>query len=155
MRRLLILIAMLTSALALASPALASNRVPTNVKQIAVTLTFPPAQNTKKPVHRTLTKPATVKRVISAVNQLKLAKTDRVMCPMFEVLGPKLTVVFRASAAGPALAEAQVDVSLGSHGSSGSSVCFPIRFSSGSAQTALIGNGFVRLIGGLIGTPIS
>jgi hypothetical protein len=155
MRRLLIVIAVLTSALALAAPALASNRVPSNVKQVAVTLTFPPAQNTKKPVHRTLTSPATVKRLITAVDALKAAQTRRVMCPMIEVLGPKLTVVFRATRTGPALAEAQVDVSLGSHGSSGSSLCFPIHFSAGTTQTALIGNSFVRLVGGLIGTPIS
>ncbi|HEX3803005.1 MAG TPA: hypothetical protein VHV75_09215 [Solirubrobacteraceae bacterium] len=158
MRRLLIVVAILALNLGLAAPALASNRVPSKVKQVTVTLTFPPRTGgSKPPVHRTLTKTATVNRVIKAVDALKAAQTRHTMCPMIEVLGPKLTVVFRAGGAGPnpALAEAQVDVALGTHGSSGSSLCFPIHFSAGSTQVALIGNSFVRLVGGLIGTPIS
>jgi hypothetical protein len=155
MRRLLIVVVTLALALGVAAPAVASNRVPGTVKQIAVTLTFPPrVGDSRRPVRRTLTRAATVKRVISAVDALKAAQT-RIMCPMIMILGPELTVVFRAGPAGPTLAEAQAEVTLGTHGSSGSSSCFPIRFSAHGVQTPLIGNSFVRLMGGLIGTPIS
>ena len=95
-----------------------------------------------------------MQRVIRAVNGLQPAK-QRIVCPMVMILGPVLTVVFRAGPAGPALAQAQVQVRTGTQGDSGSSSCFPIRFSAHGVQTPLIGNSFVRLMGGLIGTPIS
>ena len=147
----------LALALGVAAPAFASNRVPANVKRIAATLTFPGGIDGSRPtVHRTLTRRTTVQRVIRAVNGLQPSK-QRIMCPMIMVPGPILTVVFKAGGAGPnpALAQAQVNVVLGTHGSSGSSPCFPIRFSAHGVQSPLIGNSFVRLMGGLIGTPIS
>jgi hypothetical protein len=157
MRRLLIVVVMVALATGAAAPALATNRVPGNVRQIAVTLTFPPrVGDSRRPVRRTLTRRLTVQRVITAVDALNTAK-QRIMCPMIMVLGPELTIVFRAGPArsNPALAQAQVEVTLGTHGSSGSNPCFPIRFSARGVETPLIGNRFVRLIGGLIGTPIS
>lgn len=155
MRRLLILVVTLALALGVAAPAMASNRVPSKVKRIAVTLTFPGGvDGSRPPVRRTLTKRTTVQRVIRAVNGLQPAK-QRIVCPMVMILGPVLTIVFRAGPAGPALAQAQVQVRTGTQGDSGSSSCFPIRFSAHGVQTPLIGNSFVRLMGGLIGTPIS
>lgn len=157
MRRLLILVVTLAVALGIAAPALASNRVPGGVKRIAVTLTYPPRlDGSRRPIRRTLTKPATVRRVVKAADALEAAQL-RVVCPMIVILGPELTVVFKggAGAGYPTLAEAQVDVMFGMHGSSGSTACFPIHFSARGLQTALVGNSFVRLMGGLIGTPIS
>jgi len=108
----------------------------------------------RPPVHRTLTKRTTVQRVIRAVNGLQPAK-QRIMCPMIMILGPILTVVFKAGPAGPALAQAQVQVRTGTQGDSGASSCFPIRLTARGVQTPLIGNSFVRLMGGLIGVQIS
>ncbi len=48
-----------------------------------------------------------------------------------------------------------VPVTLGSAGSSGSSSCFPIRLSSRGRDQALLGNGFVRLVGEAIGIQSS
>jgi hypothetical protein len=157
MRRLLIVVVTLAVTLGITAPALASNRVPGGVKRIAVILTYPPrVDGSRRPIRRTLTRLATVRRVIRAVDALQGAQL-RGVCPMIMILGPKLTVVFKGggTAGYPTLAEAEVDVMLGTHGSSGSTACFPIHFSSRGLQTALVGNSFVRLMGGLIGTPIS
>lgn len=158
MRRLLIVVVTLALALGVAATAVASNRVPANVTRIAVTLTFPGGiDGSRPPVRRTLTKRTTVQRVIKAVNGLQPAK-QRIMCPMIMVLGPILTVVFKAggrAGPNPVLAQAQVQVRTGTQGDSGSSSCFPIRLTARGVQTPLIGNSFVRLMGGLIGTRIS
>ena len=155
MRRLLIVVVTLALALGVAGTAVASNRIPGNVRRIAVTLTFPGGvDGSRPPVHRTLTKRTTVQRVIRAVNGLQPAK-QRIMCPMIMILGPILTVVFKAGPAGPALAQAQVQVRTGTQGDSGSSSCWPIRLTARVVQTPLIGNSFVRLMGGLIGVQIS
>ena len=155
MRRLLIVVVTLALALGVAGTAVASNRIPGNVKRIAVTLTFPGGvDGSRPPVRRTLTKRTTVQRVIRAVNRLQPAK-QRIMCPMIMILGPVLTVVFKAGPAGPALAQAQVQVRTGTQGDSGASSCFPIRLTARGVQTPLIGNSFVRLMGGLIGVQIS
>jgi len=157
MRRLLIAGVTLALSLGVAAPAVASNRVPGKVRRIAVTLTFPGGvDGSRAPVRRTLTRRTTVLRVVRAVDALQPAK-QRIMCPMIMILGPILTVVFKTGRAGSnsALAQAQVQVRTGTHGDSGSSSCFPIRFSARGVQTPLIGNSFVRLMGGLIGTPIS
>ncbi|HUY58384.1 MAG TPA: hypothetical protein VMV16_01620 [Solirubrobacteraceae bacterium] len=158
MRRLLIVVVTLALALGVAASAVASNRIPGNVRRIAVTLTFPGGvDGSRPPVHRTLTRRTTVQRVIRAVDALQAAK-QRIMCPMMMViLGPVLTVVFKAGGAGsnPALAQAQVQVRTGTQGDSGSSSCFPIRLTARGVQTPLIGNSFVRLMGGLIGVQIS
>jgi hypothetical protein len=155
MRRLLIVVVTLALALGVAATAVASNRIPGNVRRIVVTLTFPGGVDGSRPtVRRTLTKRTTVQRVIRSVNGLQPAK-QTIMCPMIMILGPILTVVFKAGPAGPALAQAQVQVRTGTHGDSGASSCWPIRLTARGVQTPLIGNSFVRLMGGLIGTPIS
>jgi hypothetical protein len=158
MRRLLIAVVTLALALGVAATAVASNRVPGSVRRIAVTLTFPGGVDGSRPtVHRTLTSRTTVQRVIRAVDALQPAK-QRIMCPMIMILGPVLTVVFKAggrAGSNPALAQAQVQVRTGTQGDSGSSSCLPIRLTARGVQTPLIGNSFVRLMGKLIGTPIS
>jgi hypothetical protein len=139
--------------LGLGAPALAlsTRRVPSTAARIGVTLTFP--LGSRGPEHRNLTKAATVVEVVRATNALRTAQT-RGVCPMIMRLGPVLTVVFR-NARGSQLAEAEVQVVQGTHGNSGSSRCFPIRFTRGRQDAALVGNGWVRLIGHLIGTAIS
>ncbi|MGH2860828.1 MAG: hypothetical protein ACRDLT_04880 [Solirubrobacteraceae bacterium] len=139
----------------LAAPALASNRLPRGVKRISVRLTYPlkTVSGSRKPVQRTLTRAATLREAISATNALPRAKR-RGVCPMFVILGPQLTVVFR-NAGGTSVAEAQVQVTTGSRGSSGSSACFPIHFSSEGRDASLLGNGWVRMMGRLIGANIS
>lgn len=140
--------------LGLASPAFAGARVPAGVKRISVALTFPlVGSGTHKAVHRTLTKTATVRRVVGSLDALRAATVHGV-CPMFMRLGPQLTVVYRGSS-GQMLAETKVLVALGSTGTSGSSYCFPITFTGGSQSQRLVGNSYVRLIGRMIGTPIS
>ena len=154
MRRLLA--ALVTSALflGLASPALASGRVPAGVSRISVVLTFPPqVGGTHRAIHRTLTGTAAVREIVGAANALRPAPVHGV-CPMFVRLGPELTVVFRSDT-GRMLAETRVQVTLGRRGTSGSSYCFPILFSGAGRNQRLVGNGYVRLVGRLIGTNIS
>jgi hypothetical protein len=151
MRRLLPAIATVGLLLALTAPAFASDRVPTGVKQINVTLTFP--LKSGKPLHRTLTKSATVRNVVGAADVLRAA-TVVGACPMFIRVSPELTVFFKG-ASGKTLAETRVAVVQGSRGSSGTSACFPIQFTAGSRNLRLVGNSYVRLLGRLIGTKIS
>jgi hypothetical protein len=168
MRRLLTAIAALGLILALAAPAFASDRVPTGVKKINVTLTFPPSSGgSKKAVRRTITKASTVNKMVNAADVLRTPQSVK-MCPMAVPLGsksarirplfirlsPVLTVVFKGSS-GQTLAQTRVQVVQGSHGTSGSTYCFPIDFTAGNANERLIGNSFVRLVGRMIGTQIS
>jgi hypothetical protein len=160
MRRLLPLLVAAGLVLALCAPALAGNspargRLPGSITTIRVSISFPlqTVSGRHRPVHRLLTKPATVAEVVAATNALPRAKGRR-MCPMVMRIGPVLTVVFR-SAAGTAVATATVDVAQGSKGDSGSTYCFPIHFASAEKTTALIGNRWVRLLGRLAGTAIS
>ncbi|MGH2844381.1 MAG: hypothetical protein ACRDKL_12495 [Solirubrobacteraceae bacterium] len=157
MRRLLariVTVALIVS-LAVSGLALASARVPHRVTRISVTLTFPLAtpSGSHRTAHRTLTRAATVAEVVSATDALPVAHLH-IMCPMFVRLGPVLTAIFR-NARGAAVAEAQVQVVQGSHCDSGASACFPIRFTRGRTGAALVGNGWVRMMGRLIGTAIS
>jgi hypothetical protein len=156
MRRLLIVIALVAFSLDLAVPAMASNRVPAGVRVADVTISFPPRVDTRRPVRRVLTSTAAVSKLVNAIDALPTPKTRGIMCPMVVILGPELTVVFRAGPAGPALAETQVAVSTGTHGDSGSNVCSPIRFSArGKSAGPLVGNSYVRLVGRLSGVAIS
>ena len=140
--------------LVLAAPAMAAGRVPKGVSKISVRLTFPLNQpNAHKPVRKTLTKTATVAQLVSATNALQTS-TKAGICPMIVRLAPVLTVVFR-SASGATLAEATTQATLGSRGNDGSNSCFPIRYSSPGKSAALLGNSWIRLVGRLIGTPIS
>jgi hypothetical protein len=139
--------------LGLAAPAFAANRVPSGVTRVSVTLTFEPTSGTRAPEHRTYTKAKTVAGIVNATDALPGAKIHGV-CPMIMRLGPDLTVVFRNSS-GTELAEATVQVVNGTKGDSGSSSCFPIRFTSAGKGQSLLGNSFVRMMGRLLGTPIS
>jgi hypothetical protein len=146
---ILVALALVTAGTAQAAP------VPTSAKVVDVTLTYAPPV-TKKPVHRAFTGHNQVSAVVEAIDALPPARSRGVMCPMILMLGPTLTVVFRAGPAGPALAEARVHVALGTHGSSGSSVCSPISYwIRDRQQTPLLGNSFVRMVGRLIGVKIS
>jgi hypothetical protein len=139
--------------LGLGAPALAlsTKRVPSAVTRISVALTFP--LKSRGPEHRTLTKASTVAEVARATDALQTAEIGGV-CPMIVRLGPVLTAVYRNSR-GTAVARAEVQVVQGTRGESGSSPCFPIRFTRGTENTALVGNGWVRMMGHLIGTAIS
>ena len=115
-------------------------------------------------MHKTLTKAATVHKVVNAADVLQTAQVVK-MCPMavplgsrsarlspmFMRLGPELTVVFKGSS-GQTLAQTKVQVEQGSRGTSAASFCFPIQFTAGSQNQRLVGNSFVRLFGRLIGT---
>lgn len=158
MRRLLapVVCVALMLAVALAAPGLAlgAGRVPSGVTRVSVTLTFAPtSSNARGPEHRTFTKASSVAQVVDATDALPTAKL-RGMCPMIMRLGPQLTVVFRNSS-GAALAEETVQVVDGTKGDSGSSACFPIRFTSAGKGQSLLGNGFVRMMGRMLGTAIS
>lgn len=139
--------------LALAGPAPA-RRVPSGVRHVSVILTFPPRVGgaSRLPVRRLFRGAARVRELVDAADALKPARR-RGLCPDYLRLGPELTVAFRGRRS--VLATAQVGVASGSRGSSGSSACFPIHFSSRGRVQALVGNGFVRLVGRLIGTAIS
>lgn len=129
-------------------------RVPSGAKLVDVTITFPQTEP-RKPVRRAITSPRAVAGLIRAADALKAPPPGNFVCPMFMILEPSLTVVFKAGRAGPALAQAQLPVSLGTAGSSGSSRCFPIHFSSRGREQSLLGNGFVRLVGRTIGVQLS
>jgi hypothetical protein len=104
-----------------------------------------------------LTAPATLKSVISQVDGLGTVPDRSYACPMFVLAyQPKLTLIFRSSANGAALAEIQVNVSAGPHHDSGDSPCSPIHFwVRGKAQPALLSSTFVASIGRMISADIS
>jgi hypothetical protein len=141
--------------LAVPALALAGNRLPSGITRVYLTISFPLATGSgaHKPVHRTLTRAATVAEAVDATDALPVAKVH-VMCPMFMRDGPDLTVVFK-NAHGTQVAGAEVQVVPGSKGDSGSSPCFPIRFTSAGKISDLLGNGWVRMMGRLAGTSIS
>ena len=154
MRRLLPAIVTVGLLLGPAAPAFAANRVPKGVIKVSVALTFVLKLPTnQKPVYRTFARIRTVAEIIHATDALRPVRS-RGVCPMIIALGPQLRVTFR-NASGAAIAWAQVQVRQGNRGSSGSSPCFPIRYSSAGTNSALLGNSWVRLMGRLIGTAIS
>ncbi len=158
MRRLLAAVAScgaLLVPLALAEPALASNRLPSGVARVYITVSSPlkTISGHHKPVHKLLTRAAAVAEAVDATDALPVAKL-RGVCPMIMRLGPELTVVFRNSS-GTELAAASVQVVDGPRGQSGSSACFPIRFTSAGRISDLLGNSWVRLMGKLAGISIS
>ena len=140
-------------------PAWASGtgRVPVGVREIVVTLSFLPGRDGHyRSLTRTLTHPASVRALTRAADRLTPAVIHGA-CPLFMRLGPDLTVVFRGGRRDRlTLAQARVQVALGSHGDSGASACFPIYFTAGrGGEEPLVGNSFVRLVGRLIGQAIS
>ena len=159
MRRLLVAIVTLSLFAGLtlepAAEALAAGRVPSGVRTIRVALTDPLKRGpgAHRPVYKTLTRASTVAAVVAATRALPVAKQHGV-CPMIMRIGPDLTVSFR-NAAGTTVAQAQVEVAIGSSGQSGSTPCFPIRLVSSGKLTDLLGNSWVRMIGRLIGVTIS
>jgi len=155
MRRLLATVAATALFLSPAAPAWAAGRVPAGVTSVSIAIGFPQkgAPGYRTPVHRSLTRHAAVAEVVQATDALPVARRH-VMCPMIMRLGPLLSVTFRSSS-GAQLAVATVNVAYGSRGDSGASFCFPIHFVSTSGSAALLGNGWVRLMGRLAGTTIS
>jgi hypothetical protein len=158
MKRILAISALVTLLSTSVAGATASGRMPAGVRRAMVTVTFPPTPNAPThPIRRLITNAKKVHALIAAVNALKPA-TTHLMCPAIEVLGPVLTVVYRAGPgpAHPDIAQTKVKVTTGTHGSSGSSSCFPIAFSAGSTHSAaLTSNSYVRLVGRLSGISIS
>ncbi len=161
MRRLLATIVTITFVAAILcshgnAVAAASGRVPPGVGRIVVSLTFLPGRDGHaRSSEHTLDRRAAVRRVVQAADRLAPA-VIRGACPQFMRLGPDLTVVFKGGRHDEAvLAQARVQITLGTHGDSGASACFPIAFSSGRTHAPLVGNGFVRLVGRLIGMAIS
>ncbi|HET9094529.1 MAG TPA: hypothetical protein VFN36_05530 [Solirubrobacteraceae bacterium] len=130
-------------------------RVPRGVKRIVVSLAFPftSGPGAHAPVRRTLTRPATVARVVAATDALRRVRIVH-PCPMLRVRGPELALVYRGARGAP-LATLMVQVTTGRDGRSGASPCFSIRFSSAGREQLLLSNGFVRMAGRLLGTPIS
>jgi hypothetical protein len=157
MRRLLAAVLTGCLAIGLAVPALAvtSKRLPSGITKVYLTISFPlkTVSGSHKPVHKTLTKTSAVAEAVDATNALPIAKV-RGVCPMIMRVGPELTVVFK-NAHGVQVAAAEVQVTQGSKGESGSSACFPIRFTSSGKISDLLGNSWVRTMGKLAGTPIS
>jgi hypothetical protein len=108
-----------------------------------------------RPVRRTFTSASKVDELVASVDALHAAVVHGV-CPMYMRLGPELSVTFAGGRSGSkVLADLTVGVVLGTAGSSASNPCFPIRLTSGGHTQALVGNGFVRMTGRLIGTAIS
>ncbi len=143
-------------------PRPASERVPSGVSVVDVTLrvgggTF----GTTHPVttRHVFTDTATVDSLVSRIDALTTVQPGLIYgCPL-ELAGPArplLTLVFRAGAAAPALARAEVGVHRGKDGGSGWTSCDPIDFwVDGRQQQPLTSQSFVRQIARLIGADIS
>jgi hypothetical protein len=156
-----------TLCLALGSGAVATARplhvgVPKGVRLIDVTLLTQSGGTATtvgalKAHDYALTNAATIKRVDQLVNGLSTVPDRSYACPMFLLANqPKMTLTFRASANGTALAQIEVNVAVGADHGSGDSPCSPIRFTvRGKAQTALLSKTFVATIGKTIGADIS
>ena len=94
-----------------------------------------------------------VARAISVVDSLPVVQPIVLACPMLGIPAGSLTVTFSAGPAGPALARASVALYAGSD-SEGAGLCDPIGFSvRGHAETALMGDSFVKQIEKLAGFP--
>lgn len=155
MRRLLPAIVTVGLLLGFAAAAMATSRVPKGITKVNVTLTIPASGSTTRGTqHKTITKAASVAAIVSATDGLQPPSTKHIMCPMIMRLGPALTVIFR-NAKGVEVAEATAQVTLGSKGDDGTSPCFPIRLVMGGKSSALLGNGWIRMMGRMIGTAIS
>jgi hypothetical protein len=104
-----------------------------------------------------LTAPATLRSVINQVDGLATVTGRSHVCPMFVLADqPKLTLTFRGSANGAALAQIQVNVEVGPHHGSGADPCSPIHFwVRGRVQPSLLSSTFVAAIGQTIGADIS
>jgi hypothetical protein len=136
--------------------------VPKGVRLIYVTLLSPRGGSittgARLQAHNyVLTAPATLKSVVDLVDGLGTVPDRSYACPMFVLADqPTLTLVFRGSANGAALAEIQVNVSLGPHHDSGDSACSPIHFwVRGKPQPPLLSSTFVASIGRIISADIS
>jgi hypothetical protein len=147
---------------AAASARPAHRDVPTGVRLIDVTLLSPSGGSITtgerlKTRNYVLTRSSTLKDVIAQVDGLGTVPGRSYACPMFILAyQPKLTLTFRSSANGAALAEIQVNVAVGAHHDSGDSPCSPIHFwVRGKAQPSLLSSTFVASIGQTIGANIS
>jgi len=138
-----------------ASGARIAGHVPPGVQRVRITLTLigPTAAPGRGVRTRTLTRRVAVRLAIQAADALVPA-TTHYACPMYMRVGPVLVVSY-LSRSGAVRAQARVEVALGSKGSSGSNACFPISFTAGGRTEALLGEGYVRLMGRLLGVTIS
>jgi hypothetical protein len=143
-------------------PRAASERVPAGVHDIAISLRIGTGPFDERHMHtRTylVRRPDRVAAMVREINSLPITQPGLVFSCPFEVGGeqrPELRLQFRATPAGPALAQAQVFVSGGRGGASGWNACDPIElWIGGRKQTPLTSRSFVARIGRLIGAAIS
>jgi hypothetical protein len=139
-----------------------SEHVPSGVHAVEVTLRSGGGSQRLSHPHTTthvFTRAAVVESLVRWIDELPTVQPGLIYACPLELVGletPLLTVTFRSSAAGPALARAQVRVSSGRNGASGWTSCDPIEFWIGhTQQTALTSQTFVKRIGKLIGANIS
>jgi hypothetical protein len=156
---ILIGLALVTAGGAEARSPATSGPLPRGIHAVVATITFPkvPMYVSRHPIERTFTSAAKVTRLVSLVDGLRPA-SRRVVCPALVFLGPQLTLAFSAGAgpAHPILAQARVQVVLGSHGHSGQSPCFPIRLEVGGRPlTPRVSSTFVRAVGQAMHVTIS
>lgn len=133
--------------------------LPGGIRAVSAKINFPDVgvYKSHKPIVHTFTSRTQVAELARMVDSLHPV-SGHVVCPAMVILGPTLTLAFRAGRAGSSrvLAEAEVQVVLGSGGHSGDSPCYPIRFSvHGGAVRARLSATFVRAVGRLMGVKIS
>jgi hypothetical protein len=136
-----------------------SERAPTSVRSVAVTLRMGSGPGGMKHEHAhtyLFTHAAKVTSIVNAFDALPIAQPGLVYsCPAMIAHMPLLSVRF-ISGAGFTLGRALVNVYPGSDGASGWNACDPIDFWIGSRrQTPLTSHTFVKQIGRLIGADIS
>jgi hypothetical protein len=165
MRKLVVLVAVLVAAVAVVFfvvSGLGGGRVPGGVRVVDVTLRIGHGLlGNENVVARThvFTGAATVQALITSVDALATVPKGSIWnCPaaIAEPTRRQLVLSFKPGAARRAIARVEVDVSQGSEGDSGWTVCDGIEFSvGGKRQIVLVSHTFVRHIGKLIGSGIS
>jgi hypothetical protein len=143
-------------------PRPSSERVPSGVRRVAITLRIGSGRSGLRHMHIStyvVWRESRVAALVKAFDNLPIVQPPGgLSCPLLVAGsdGPALTLQFRAGPAGPALARAEVYVTHGTDGFAGFNSCDPIDFwIGGRQQTALTSPTFVRQIGQLIGANIS
>jgi hypothetical protein len=129
---------------------LASSRIPAGVHEVQITR----ARHGQAPsLSITLTSPATVQRTIAMIDRLPTVQpgTGVFACPAIPVNPPVVTLTFRASTAGPVLAQASQAVDA-TAGAPCQAMSLSIR---GRSEPSLAGGpAFLRRLGRLIGVTL-
>jgi hypothetical protein len=117
-----------------------SERIPAGVHEVVVTDSWP---GSAPFLSRSVTRPATVHKLVGLFNSLGTVQPGTVMCPAPIAPLPIVKVVFRTSGTGPAAASATVSTqdNISWPTTVAGWVCVPIGFKvGGRSQTPLIGN---------------